>query len=87
MTAYKPALWLMALLTLTSCGLLPTRTSAPFVPPAGCSERAVALKPPPPPNSRDYRKWADAYTGAVGAYEDSENKRAATADCMDEHRK
>ncbi len=30
--------------------------------------------------------WAAAYVGAVGAYEDSENKRAETADCLDQHR-
>ena len=35
----------------------------------------------------DYRIWVDAYTGALGAYEDSENKRAETADCLDRHRK
>lgn len=45
-----------------------------------------ALTPPPPPDSDDYRKWAKSYIGAVGAYEDSENKRGATADCLDAHK-
>lgn len=76
-------------LLLTSCALLGTRTTEPYVPPAGCSERAIALRPPPPPSGSDlekWKKWAAAYVGAVGAYEDSENKRGHTADCLDQHR-
>lgn len=73
-------------LLLTSCALLGRRTTEPYVPPAGCSERAIAQRPPAPPMGRDWLKWAAAYVGAVGAYEDSENKRAHTADCLDEHR-
>ncbi len=73
-------------LLLTSCALLGRRTTAPYVPPAGCSERAIALRPPAPPTDRDWVKWSAAYVGAVGAYEDSENKRAYTAECLDEHR-
>lgn len=45
------------------------------------------MTPPPPPNSTDYRLWASAYTWAVNAFTDSENKRRATADCLDAHRK
>ncbi|KAK6697469.1 hypothetical protein SNK04_014041 [Fusarium graminearum] len=51
-----------------------------------CSERAIALRPPAPPNVAEWKPWAAAYVGAVGAYEDSENKRAHTAECLDEHR-
>lgn len=81
---------LLLILTLplltTSCALLGKRTTEPYVPPAGCSERAIAQRPPAPPTGRDWVKWAAAYVGAVGAYEDSENKRAETADCLDQHR-
>ena len=50
-------------------------------------ERAAAMTPPAPPNSSDWRLWALVYTGAVNAFADSENKRRATADCLDAHRK
>ncbi len=73
-------------LLLTSCALLGRRTTEPYVPPAGCSERVIAQRPPAPPTGGDWLKWAAAYVGAVGAYEDSENKRAHTADCLDQHR-
>jgi len=45
------------------------------------------MTPPAPPTNSDWRLWALAYTGAVNAFTDSENKRRATADCLDEHRK
>lgn len=79
-------LTLTLLLLMTSCALLGKRTSEPYVPPAGCSERAIAQRPPAPPRVPDWMLWAAAYVGAVGAYEDSENKRAETADCLDQHR-
>lgn len=86
MLSFKSGLLLLALLMLTSCASRGKPIAVPSPPIAGCSERAIALTPPPPPDSDDYRLWARAYTGAVGAYEDSENKRAATADCLDSHK-
>lgn len=86
MLSFRRVLPLLALLTLTSCASRGKPIAVPSPPIAGCSERAIALTPPPPPNSDDYRQWAKAYVGAVGAYEDSENKRAATADCLDRHK-
>lgn len=80
-------LTLTLLLLMTSCALLGKRTTEPYVPPAGCSERAIAQRPPAPPTGRDWVRWAAAYVGAVGAFEDSENKRAETADCLDQHRR
>lgn len=56
------------------------------MPPAGCSERTIALRPLPPPIDTDYRKWASAYIGALYAFADSETKRAETADCLDRAR-
>ncbi len=82
----RPLLILTLLLMLPSCASLKKPTPARFVPPAGCSERAIALRPPAPPTTTDWRGWAAAYVGALGAFEDSENKRAATADCLDQHR-
>lgn len=82
-------LTLTLLLMLTSCAWLKKPTTGQYVPPAGCSERAIAQRPPPPPSGSDlqkWKKWAAAYVGAVGAYEDSEGKRAHTADCLDQHR-
>lgn len=87
MDALKRSLWLLALLTLTSCASLGKPTLERSVPQAGCSERAAAMTPPPPPDSTDWRLWALAYVGAVNADTDSENKRRATADCLDAHRK
>lgn len=86
MRVLRLSLLLLALLTLTSCASRGKPIAVPSVPIAGCSERAIALTPPPPPDSDDYRRWVKAYVGAVGAYEDSENKRAATADCLDAHK-
>lgn len=85
MHEFKLSLSILAMLTLTSCASRGKPISVPSAPIAGCSERAIALTPPPPPNTTDYRPWARAYVGAVGAYEDSENKRGATADCLDAH--
>lgn len=45
------------------------------------------MTPPAPPESTDWRLWALAYVGATNAYTDSQNKRRATADCLDAHRK
>lgn len=87
MHASMRSLALLALLTLTSCASLGRPTLERSVPQGGCSERAAAMTPPPPPNSTDYRLWASAYTWAVNAFTDSENKRRATADCLDAHRK
>lgn len=86
MDASKRCLLLLALLTLTSCMSLGKPTLARSVPQGGCSERAAAMTPPPPPDSTDWRLWALAYVGAVNADTDSENKRRATADCLDAHR-
>ena len=44
------------------------------------------MEPSPPPESTDWRVWAIAYILAMAAFEDSENKRAATAECLDQHR-
>lgn len=80
----------LAVLMIPACASLRKPTNAPFVPPAGCSERAPALLPPPPPSgasAKDWEAWRKAYVGALNAYTDSENKRAATADCLDAHRK
>lgn len=87
MDALTRSLVLLALLTLTSCASLGKPTLARSVPQAGCSERTAAMTPPGPPANDDYRLWALAYVGAVNAYTDSENKRRATADCLDAHRK
>ena len=86
MRGLRLALLCMALPILASCASRGKPISVPSPPIAGCSERAIALTPPPPPDSDDYRRWAKAYVGAVGAYEDSENKRDATADCLDAHK-
>ncbi|KAK6697187.1 hypothetical protein SNK04_014275 [Fusarium graminearum] len=87
---WRPSMRLLLTLTLTllltSCAWLVRPTTARYVPPARCSERAIALRPPAPPNVAEWKPWAAAYVGAVGAYEDSENKRAHTAECLDEHR-
>ena len=87
MDAFARSLALLAMLTLTSCASRGMHTLARSAPPAGCSERSAAMTPPAPPDSSDYRLWAGAYVGAVNAYTDSENKRRATADCLDAHRK
>lgn len=86
MTVFVRSLALLAVLMLTSCASLRMPTAAQQALLAGCQERAAAMLPPSPPTSDDYREWAGAYVGAVNAYTDSENKRAATADCLDKLR-
>lgn len=44
------------------------------------------MEPPQPENTTDWRIWRALYAGAVWAFTDSQNKRAATADCLDQHR-
>ena len=49
-----------------------------------CNQRAPALDSGDPPESTDWMAWAQAYVQAQWAIVDRDNKRAATADCLDE---
>jgi len=55
-----------------------------------CNQRAPALDSGDPPAeadgspNRDWMAWAQAYVQAQWAIVDRDNKRAATADCLDE---
>ena len=52
-----------------------------------CNQRTPARDSAPPPDGPavlDWRAWAQAYVSAQWAIVDRDNKRAATADCLDE---
>ncbi|AVO24072.1 hypothetical protein [Xanthomonas phage XPP8] len=71
---------------LASCSSLgkPERQRAPVAP--DCSQRAPALDSGDPPSgadATDWMAWARAYVIAQWAIVDRDNKRAATADCLD----
>lgn len=73
---------------LVSCAPYKTLTKVPAAPIAGCSERVPGVKLEPPPlGSTDWLDWAEAWVQAAYALTDSINKRAATAECLDKHRK
>jgi len=69
---------------LASCSSLgkPERQPSPVAP--SCNQREPALDSGDPPDSTDWMAWAQAYIVAQYAVVDRDNKRAATADCLDE---
>ncbi len=49
-----------------------------------CNQRGPAVDSGDPPESTDWMAWAAAYVVAQYAVADRDNKRAATADCLDQ---
>lgn len=77
---------LVVLMLLASCSSLgkPERQQSPVAP--ACSQRTPALDSGDPPSGADvtdWMAWAKAYVVAQYAVVDRDNKRAATADCLD----
>ena len=74
------------LMLLASCSSLgkPERQPSPVAP--ACNQRTPALDSGDPPSGEDvtdWMAWAKAYVVAQYAVVDRDNKRAATADCLD----
>lgn len=85
LVAVLVVLWGVMML-LASCSSLgkPERQPLPVAP--ACSQRAPALDSGDPPSGADvtdWMAWAQAYVVAQYAVVDRDNKRAATADCLD----
>ncbi len=82
--AIRQALLVAMLLALASCSSLgkPELQRSNQAP--SCNQRAPALDSGDPPESTDWMAWAQAYVQAQWAIVDRDNKRAATADCLDE---
>lgn len=76
--------WILILMLLASCSSLgkPELQRSNQAP--SCNQRAPALDSGDPPESTDWMAWAQAYVQAQWAIVDRDNKRAATADCLDE---
>lgn len=77
---------LVAVMLLASCSSLgkPEQQPSPVAP--ACSQRTPALDSGDPPSGADvtdWMAWAKAYVVAQYAVVDRDNKRAATADCLD----
>lgn len=74
------------LMTLASCSSLGKPEQQPSHLPPACNQREPALDSGEPPSGAailDWRAWAQAYVQAQYANADRDNKRAATADCLD----
>jgi hypothetical protein len=88
MNASVKCLLLCLCLMIQSCGQLPTKPSLERKPPQiACAERRPIDSPPAAPASTDWREWAAAFAAALGWGTQSEDYRADTADCLDQHRK
>lgn len=75
------------MMLLASCSSLgkPERLPSPAAP--NCNQREPARDSGDPPSGADvtdWMAWAQAYVVAQYAVVDRDNKRAATADCLDE---
>lgn len=75
------------LVLLASCSSLgkPERQPSPAAP--ACNQREPARDSADPPDgaaATDWMAWAQAYVASQWAIVDRDNKRAATADCLDE---
>lgn len=75
---------------LASCSSLGKPEQRPSNLPPACNQREPALDSGDPPEdgnggpSLDWMAWAQAYVRAQWAIVDRDNKRAATADCLDD---
>lgn len=70
-----------------SCNSLGKPERQPSPAPPDCKQRAPARDSGDPPSGADvydWMAWARAYVVAQWAIVDRDNKRAATADCLDE---
>jgi len=84
----KFSLLLFLPLMILSCATpSPKHVSAPKPPKIDCAERRATDPVPAPPAGTDWRLWAAAWAEALGWGEGHVNARAATADCLDAHRK
>ena len=86
LTLFLAALSVMTIV-LASCSSLgkPERQPSPVAP--ACNQREPALDSGDPPSGADvtdWMAWAAAYVQAQYAVVDRDNKRTATADCLDE---
>lgn len=72
------------LMLLASCSSLGKPEQKPSGQPPACNQREPGLDSGDPPESTDWMAWASAYVVAQYAVADRDNKRAATADCLDE---
>lgn len=86
--AIRQALMTLAMLAvLASCSSLqkPEQQREPVAP--ACNQRDPArdsADPPTGPETQDWTAWARAYVASQWAIVDRDNKRRATADCLDE---
>lgn len=69
---------------LASCSSLGKLEQKPSGQPPACNQREPGLDSGDPPDSTDWMAWARAYVVAQYAVVDRDNKRAATADCLDD---
>lgn len=77
----------LLVIALASCNSLgkPEQQRSNLAP--SCNQREPALDSGDPPtevHATDWMAWAQAYVRAQWAVVDRDNKRAATADCLDE---
>ena len=78
---------LMLSALLASCSSLGKPEQQPSNRPPACNQREPALDSGDPPDGSavyDWMAWAEAYVRAQYAVVDRDNKRAATADCLDD---
>ncbi len=75
---------IMTVMLLASCSSLgkPELQRSSQAP--SCNQRAPALDSGDPPESTDWMAWAQWGVAAQWAIVDRDNKRAATADCLDQ---
>lgn len=71
------------LVLLASCSSLGKPEQQRSSQPPACEQRTAALDGGDPPASTDWMEWAQAWVKATYAIVDRDNKRAATADCLD----
>lgn len=85
------AIWRVLLLSamlavLASCSSLGRPERQPSNRAPACNQREPARDSAPPPEGLavfDWTAWAQAYVASQWAIVDRDNKRAATADCLD----